>query len=166
MPGFKKSKVCHTIEEVLELWISDERIDEVDDCWLSKASCKENKYPKVSFKGKMHTLGRLVLTYLYGPPAEGEEMCHSTGCVSRKCVNPNHLRWDTRSKNHIDKSRMGNHPTRKLTDEQVIEIRARYEHGGTSHRKLAKEYGVCRDTIYEILSGKNFQYLLPTQAEA
>ena len=51
-------------------------------------------------------------------------------------------------------------PTSKLTEEQVVAIRIRYEEGGVSHRALAVEFGVGKATVTRILSGKNWGWLL------
>lgn len=40
---------------------------------------------------------------------------------------------------------------RKLTEEDKAEIRAKYQAGGTSQRKLAREYGVSRRLIIFVL---------------
>jgi hypothetical protein len=48
-------------------------------------------------------------------------------------------------------------PTSKLTEEQVVAIRIRYEEGGVSHRALAVEFGVGKATVTRILSGQNHE---------
>jgi len=50
-------------------------------------------------------------------------------------------------------------PTSKLTEEQVLAIRRKYDAGGTSHRALASEFGVGKATITRVLSGKNWGWL-------
>ena len=49
-----------------------------------------------------------------------------------------------------------NHPHRKLTWEQVVEIRERYSKGEKQH-KLAKEFGVRQDNISLIVNNKIWQ---------
>lgn len=48
-------------------------------------------------------------------------------------------------------------PHRKLTDEQVVEIRARYAAGGVLGKDLAAEYDVCIAAIFHLLSGRTFK---------
>jgi DNA-binding transcriptional regulator LsrR (DeoR family) len=48
----------------------------------------------------------------------------------------------------------GAHPNTKLTDDQVIEIRERYESEPVSTRILAKEYGVSNVQIGRIINHK------------
>lgn len=47
-----------------------------------------------------------------------------------------------------------NNPKAKLTNEKVIEIRNKYKLGGTSYRKLAKEYNIDQSTIADIIKEK------------
>lgn len=51
------------------------------------------------------------------------------------------------------------HPSAKLTDEQVLAIRARWTHGGIQQKQLAAEYGVSRGVVSEVLSGKSWRHL-------
>lgn len=50
-------------------------------------------------------------------------------------------------------------PRSKLTEDQVREIRWRYENEDTSHRKLAKEYPVGRHAIRHILNRKTWKHV-------
>lgn len=45
----------------------------------------------------------------------------------------------------------------KLTGSQVADIRKRYLTGGTRQRQLATEYGVCKQTISDIVRGKKWR---------
>lgn len=47
----------------------------------------------------------------------------------------------------------------KLTAEQVVEIRARYEQGGVSQYTLAEEYGVARSTLAEIVRRETWTHI-------
>lgn len=46
---------------------------------------------------------------------------------------------------------------RKMTDEQIQEIRAL--RGSVSQKKIADMYGVSRNAIYQILAGKSYQHV-------
>lgn len=50
-------------------------------------------------------------------------------------------------------------PARKLTDEQVIEIRERYAKGDISQMQLGREYGVTGENIYHIVRRKIWKYI-------
>jgi len=43
-----------------------------------------------------------------------------------------------------------------LSDEQVIEVKARYMQRGASVRKLASEFGVCKTVIHNIIKGNTY----------
>lgn len=107
-------------------------------------------------------------------------------CIGKKQVHVRHMNgiaWDntagnlkygTSSENHRDASRHGTlskrrmrHPQLKLSEEIVAEIRAtsrptaggggRWSKIGVSDSKLAQKYGVARETIRDIRSGKRWQ---------
>lgn len=46
-----------------------------------------------------------------------------------------------------------------LTEAQVRDIRARYERGGVRQKDLAEEFGVTRNAIYGIVSGRTWKHL-------
>lgn len=75
-----------------------------DDCIEWNKSCNSNGYASVSFKGKIHTLGRLILEYFNGKPL-GRIMMHS--CDNPKCINPAHLKWGTQKENIQDMVKKG-----------------------------------------------------------
>lgn len=47
----------------------------------------------------------------------------------------------------------------RLPIEQMVALRREYEAGGISHRKLARKYGVCHQTVGRIVSGQRFGWL-------
>ena len=47
----------------------------------------------------------------------------------------------------------------KLTVEQVLEVRLRYAAGELKWSKLAREYGVSRETVRNAAEGVTFKYL-------
>jgi hypothetical protein len=92
-------------------------------------------------------------------------------CGNCHCVNPDHLVEGTHKENYQDRYRLGEYTgrppyhrgtrvnTNKLTEAQVREIRQRYADGGTSHRKLAAEYGVTHPMIQMIVNRKSWAWL-------
>ena len=99
--------------DTLAWWLDESRIDYIPEtgCWISHASLTGKGYPHVKKEEKNRKLGHLVLENFVGPRPDGMEMCHS--CDIPSCVNPDHLRWDTRKANNDDKERRGrgNHPS-------------------------------------------------------
>ena len=107
-------------------------------------------------------VGAWVLDAFVGTKPDGMECCHVDGDPLNNAIG--NLRWDTHASNMADSSRHGTHvrgeqhPSAKLTEEQVIYIR-RMRTGGTPARELAETYGVCVDTIRSAANGRKWSYL-------
>jgi hypothetical protein len=103
----------------------------------------------------------LVAAAFIGPRPSGMLVCHNDGNSQNNAVS--NLRYDTMSANQYDRSlhgtdnKGGRHGMSKLTDEQVAEIKVRYEPG--LGRKLATEYGVAPHTITRIAAGKTWTHV-------
>lgn len=93
-----------------------------------------------------------------------ENMCVCHTCDNRGCVNPEHLWLGSNVENQIDKikkkrqSKGGIHGSAILKENQVIEIRKKLEMGKIP-LDIAKEYGVNRETIYAIRSGRIWKHI-------
>jgi hypothetical protein len=80
-------------------------------------------------------------------------------CHNRLCVNPRHLSWKTRKENVADTLRDGTrncgvrNGRSKLSEAEILEIRADQRYG----RKIAKDFGVTRQTISDIKLGRTWQ---------
>jgi len=107
---------------------------------------------------------RVMCTLAHGkPPTPKHEASHNCGKGHQGCINPRHLRWDTRQGNMDD---MLAHGTRlfgsravnsKLTENDVLEIRRL---GRTVSTKVLKErYGVTSTTINNIRARKIWAWL-------
>lgn len=105
---------------------------------------------RLDFQGEQDKAYRWAWRLWIGPIPEG--MCILHGCDNRLCIDPNHLELDTKRKNNVDAWLRGRQP-RKLTVEQIVEIRQRYAQGGVSQQQLADELGVRRELI-----GKHLRY--------
>ena len=51
------------------------------------------------------------------------------------------------------------HTNAKLTDQQVREIRKRYETEKISYAKLGEEYGISSSSVYQIIKRKTYQHI-------
>lgn len=93
---------------------------------------------------------------------DGLDTCHS--CDNPLCVNPAHLRFDTRQANVDDAVTRGRHAHGEtngrsiLTERQVREILGRSADGERGI-DLAAEYGVGPRTIYAIRSGRRWAHI-------
>lgn len=117
-------------------------------------------------RGNVVTVHALVCTAFHGARPEGKEVAHNDGNGHNNRAD--NLRWATRAENGADMTLHGSHrdrvgekvPSSKLTADQVRMIRATPPWRGYKAH-LAKELGVCRTTIDNVLTGKTWTTLLP-----
>lgn len=139
-----------------------------DGCWVWKG--ETGRYGR----GRIHAEGRYVqashLSYRInrGAIPSGLFVLHS--CDNPNCINPDHLFLGTQTDNMRDMARKGRgylqkhpektqgekHPMHKLTTDQVLMIRSTK---GVKHGVLAKTFGVCRQSIDNIFSGKRWGHV-------
>lgn len=136
-----------------------------DDCWLWTASCHRNGYGQFYDGQIMTTAHRYGYQLRRGPIPPGLCVLHT--CDTPPCQNPNHWFLGTQRDNMADKEqkRRGNHVqgTRVgnaiLTEEQVMEIRQRYQ-DGEHVRDIAAVYGLASSSyIYGIVRGQKWKHL-------
>lgn len=107
---------------------------------------------------RISTVPRLVCTLVHGPAPEGMVVLHL--CHQRDCCAPHHLRWGTQRENNQMAWDGGNqrrgeaHPQAKITDAQVIELRARVAAGETAYA-VAKDLGITPSHAYKIVKGQS-----------
>lgn len=90
------------------------------------------------------------------PPSATHHAAHSCGRGHEGCINPCHLSWKTPSENHLERyEHSGPIPRRKLTPEQVDEIRAL--RGRDRTQDVAERYGVTAQNIRMIQNGKSWR---------
>lgn len=139
-------------------------------CWLWIGGTCAIGYGRLWFDGKARRAPRMSWIAFRGPIPDGLHVCHK--CDTPACINPDHLFLGTIADNSADRhakrrtwhfgkplveraTRGGPRlpPTpgkaRKLTDEQVLEIRRRYA-GGQGTWTIAKEMGINGGTAYEV----------------
>lgn len=135
-----------------------------DDCLLWPFSKDSKGYGQVWFNGALHGAHRVVCIKASGePPTSEHQAAHSCGNGHLGCINPNHLRWDTRSGNLADRSAHGTlpfgqaHSSAKLTDEDIrsIKVLAKTE----MQKDIAELFSVSRPTVSAILSGKRWAHI-------
>tara|TARA_R110000868_G_scaffold297211_1_gene557530 strand:+ start:228 stop:707 length:480 start_codon:yes stop_codon:yes gene_type:complete len=156
-----------TEKQIAYFW---ERVDKsggLDACWNWTFGCSSNGYGNVNYNTKQWGTHILALTLTEGPPPDALRNIALHSCKqNRKCCNPAHLSWGTFSKNNgEDKIRDGTatigelHGTAKLTEKQVLEIRAKYVPWKYSLSKLAAEYNVHLTAIAYIINRKSWQHI-------
>lgn len=117
-------------------------------------------YGKVRFEGTPMAASRAVCILAHGAPQEeGLEAAHK--CGNRACVNPAHIYWATPLKNASDRISHGTHPkgsangNAKLSEADVAEAKRRKARG-ESQAAIARHFGVTRQAIHGIFSGRNW----------
>lgn len=142
-------------------------------CWLWTSLCSRSGYatactnPKIYVKGETLRIHRIVYEMMHGPIPSHLFVCHK--CDVRCCVNPDHLWVGTHNENMADMSRKGrasrkvirfgeSSPSSKLTDEKVLEIRARAANGET-RRSLGAEFGVRKSVIDRIVYRQKWKHI-------
>ena len=128
-------------------------------------------YQKVCLKQngphKQFLVHRLVAASFIGPCPVGRQVNHVDGCKLNNRLS--NLEYVTGCENMQHASRAGllkvmcgaNHYRAKLTDRDVLDIRAAYAAGGVTHRKLADKYGVDKANIHHIIHRQTWAHLPP-----
>ena len=113
------------------------------------------------YMGKKTLAHRAAWAKAHGPIPEG--MCVLHRCDTPACVNPDHLFLGTRGQNNADRAEKKRsadvsgekHPASKLTEKQVIAIRA----DERPQRVLAALYGVDQSAISNIKRRRNWAHI-------
>ncbi len=151
-------------------------IDKTDTCWLSNyANHDIGGHTRIRINGKMCQFHRIMLFHSDQTKTtefadwENWLACHI--CLNANCVRPEHLYWGTHDSNSKDKIKDGTtnngekSNTCKLTNQQVLDIRAKYATKKSSHSKdityesLAIEYNMCWSAIERIISRKSWHHI-------
>jgi hypothetical protein len=127
-------------------------------------------YGRVSFGGRHRIAHRLIYNLCIGTVAnKAIEVCHNCpGGDNPACCNPAHLWLGTHTDNMADASAKGRiktpglkgekHPSAKLTDDLVRELRRRRA-AGEGVCSLAAEFGLSPAAVSEAASGKKWGHV-------
>lgn len=140
------------------------------ECILHTGILDKKGYGRTYFEGRLTTAHRAAYCRANDLSLDdivGKVVRHK--CDNPPCVNPEHLEIGTykdNTKDMLDRGRCSEgerHYISKLSQEQVEEIRARYTwrcptNGG---KALAKEFGVVKSTISNIVNGRTYRVAKP-----
>ena len=135
-----------------------------DDCWLWTAGQFWNGYGNFRVEGKHLKAHRVSYELFVGaiPP----QLCVCHHCDEPSCVRPSHLFLGTHADNMRDReAKRRNRPKHgeangysKLTEPLVHEIRRRHK-AGHSGRSIARELGLNRYTVGDVLRGRTWGHV-------
>jgi hypothetical protein len=130
---------------------------------LMKLSVANSGYMQLSLSGKpsrkVRHVHRLVLEAFIGPCPPNMEGCHANGIRTDNRLE--NLRWDTRKGNMADAIAHGRtnrgerNPWTKFNEKDIRKIRESIQ----SNSELAKIYGVTREAIRDIKSGRRWGHI-------
>lgn len=140
-----------------------------EECWMWQGAKTYNGYGRFNFEGRL--TGAHQASFLLSGRTIESGKCVLHKCDTRGCVNPHHLFLGTRAENMQDMVAKGRHRHQvypegrphgsrngraKLTDAQVLEIRAQLAAGSTQ-QALADKFGVVQTSISRIALGQGWQ---------
>ena len=143
-------------------------------CWNWQGANNGKGYGVLKVGDKMRLAHRIAYLLSKGEIPDGLLVCHS--CDNRACVNPAHLWLGTQSDNLRDGVAKGRpigrqpgmapinqgsaHGMAKLTEADVLAIRAAHRDHGTSGAVLARRYNVTTGLVCGILRGERWKHVL------
>lgn len=140
-----------------------EKVNKCGECWFWEGAINSSGYGSFRANRKTLTASRVSWMLNYGEIPEDMQVLHR--CDVRKCVNPKHLFLGTNADNvadRVSKGRSGSSPkygvqhhNSKLNNLYVRTIRQRVKYG-YSHRMIAHDFGVARQTIGRIVSNQTW----------
>lgn len=137
---------------------------ELGSCWVWIGKTFRNRYGCFVYKNR-YLLAHRVAWELEYKVEPSNLVLHK--CDNPSCVNICHLFEGTTQDNTNDRISKGRSKTAfgeqagnaKLTDENVREIRTRYNTGNVFMKQLAKEYNVSQKQISVVISNKQWRHI-------
>jgi hypothetical protein len=128
-----------------------------DDCPIWPFSIGGKGYARANRYGR---IGRYICTKVYGPPLTSKhQAAHSPKCISKACINHNHLRWATQAENFADDRIGEDHSLSKRTEEEVIEIRRLYRQTSITQAELGERFNIHQVQVSQIITRKVWAWL-------
>lgn len=157
-------------------------VDKSSGCWIWTGGRTSGGYGSISVRGKKVYVHRLAWQLFKGPIPPGMDVLHS--CDNPPCFNPEHLFTGDQRDNARDMVAKGRcrfnchsgdehhfckHPElvprgeraggSRLSEEQVLQIRALYDPGKYGYRKLAARFGVSHVNIAFIVKHQTWCHI-------
>lgn len=138
------------------------------ECWPWPWAQNGIGYGVVKFEGR-YVVATQVALLLDGRSQQQQDHEAMHACDNPPCVNPDHLKWGTRAENMQQchaRGRWTRHnrplgekgPAAKLTAEQVIGMRRRYD-SGESVASIARRYGIGKSQAHRVVKRQSWSHI-------
>jgi hypothetical protein len=140
--------------------------DRGPDCKIWPYGVGSGGYGRVYLDGKVYRVHVLACADRWGPRPDPKLIAAHGPCHDVRCWNGDHLSWATRKQNTADMRRDGTapigsrHGRAKLTEAQVLTIRAAGADDRRQVSDLAKRFSVTPDTIRLVIRGRIWTHIL------
>lgn len=142
-----------------------ERDPTLGNCWVwvGRTDSKDKQYGVLSIEGNAFKAHRYSYLLAYGEIPESMLVRHK--CDNPPCVNPAHLELGTNDDNMQDRKARGRyaigstHARTRLTEIQVLNIRADYVTGEYTYALLGKKYNVSKECIADIIRRRVWKHI-------
>lgn len=156
------------LESMLERFWSKANKRGPDECWEWTGQRSPRGYGILKTRGVRTAIASRVSWWIHRGAWPEIFVCHK--CDNPPCVNPNHLFLGTTRDNALDMMSKGRgryilppvvvgdeHPTIKLSDKQVMDIRATKLLCRITYQALADRYGISVGHCHDIINFKKRQ---------
>lgn len=158
-------------EGVARFWRNVDRSGGPAACWPWLAGRVESGYGQYHVARRPIGAHRYAYILTHGPIPDALCVCHS--CDNPPCCNPAHHWLGTKGDNNRDTAAKGrtrqmsldkrlrgaSHGCARLTDSQVIAIRARHAAGGVFLHDIAAEFGISTSNVVMIVQRRTWRHL-------
>ena len=128
--------------------------------WLTKSQLTSG-YKTFGTRKQTFTVHQAVME-LYGPPSPGPGFVVDHIDKNKHNNDISNLQWLTIGENVAKACSGEDNANAKLTEQAVLEIRAKYKPRKYTRQMLAEEYSVQLATIRNVLEGRTWRHLLAT----
>lgn len=125
-------------------------------CWeWQRPISNTSMRPYFSVEGKRISSYRLVYELTFGVTLTPQVLLRHK-CDNQICCNPYHVEEGTHAENMDDMKKRERHG---LPHHTVRAIRALYKEGATSQELIARRFGIARETVSGITTGRYYKHV-------
>lgn len=146
-------------------------VEKTDGCWIWKGHIhSKTGYGTFGLGSgsakRTETAHNVAWILAFGNIPTGLHVCHNCpGGDNRACVRPDHLFLGTPGENNADRDRKGRtargerNSHAKLTETDVLAIRARWDPGKRNQAAIARDYGVTKVCVQAIVTRHTWKHI-------